>query len=87
MKIKLLYYINDQSKVGDIKDAAVSKNRSQAYFYHDDSIDIGWILSSGQFEIVEEDPQYSVNFGQENVQTVLSLRELLGQDMARIEFK
>jgi len=79
MKIKLKVNINEQSKIDDIKDAAVSKNKTQAYIYHDE-YDTGWILSTGQFEIVEEEQK-------ENIQTFISIRELLGQDMSMIEFK
>lgn len=78
MKIKLL--INIGSAVcGDIVEAITPKNPSNAaYFY--DSDDVYWGVHKAHYEIVKEPETKSKAL-------VLSIRDLLGQDIKTLEFK
>lgn len=81
MKIKLLVYVNDKYKPGSIAEAVVSFDKTSACFYHDDASNSAWFLSENQFQIAAEQEKL------DNKSLVLSVREFLGQDLARIEFK
>jgi len=63
---------------GQIVDATVSDNKNAVTFLP--GTESYYWLASGSFEIIEEKQSKDVNFSQ-------SLRDLVGQDMNRIEFK
>lgn len=79
MKIKIIINQLGQLNSGDIVDAAVSKDKSAAVAFENAGTTY-WYLCSGQFEILSESQEQEQSFAG-------SLRELVGQDMARIEFK
>ena len=78
MKIRLIgNWANFQS--GDIVDAAVADDRSQAVFYS---------LGSGAYTTVVYAGQFTVLGNQsDNPESGTSIRDLLGQDVKTIEFK
>ena len=77
MKIKLTAPIG--SILADtIIDAAVAPDKLQAYVYDPIYQSTGFYVYAGQFEVIQEQKI--------NSQT-MSIRDLIGQDLARIEFK
>ena len=77
MKIKMLEAYGTVN-VGDIVEAFMSPSYQRAAFF--DSQDQLWNLSWDKFEIITEQSKPTEK-------GLVSLRELLGQDIARIEFK
>ncbi len=89
MKIKLLLDVG-ANKEGDIVDAAVAKDTSGSWFF--DEIGHSHYISASKFIVEPEPAQPSVTTVTETVTTtqqpiVLSIRELLGQDIKSLEFK
>ena len=84
MKIKVLAKIG-KLKPGDIVDAAVASDKQRAFAWDDDNV--SWYLTQEQFEILEEQAPEITWKPQEIQTTFVSLREIIGQDLARIEFK
>jgi len=93
MKIRLLIQLGN-CMPGDIYEALISNDKRAAIFYTDQAFNnytqvVNFEHSSKSFEVVEDDNvtfSYTAQNQGEKVE-VISLRELIGQDIARIEFK